>query len=115
MFLSHEISNAVANVESCKAKIEAYQMDLEYYIDHVKELKSLSDEKEQEFYQLCREKEEHRHMNAVNDWLKSRPEVGTLNGGEVGTTYQSPTRFYRVIDHQTESVEIFSPSDEFSK
>jgi hypothetical protein len=108
MFLSHEISNARSDVQECRRKIEQYKEDLEEYLDIEEELTSLSCQKEQEFYKECRDKEEHRHMTAVNEWLKSRPEVGTLNGGEVGLTYQTPTRFYRVVDYTSESVEVFS-------
>ena len=107
-FLSHEIANAKAHIVACKQKIQAYNDDLKDHTVALDELLYQAGEMEAAFFIDCRVKEEHRHMVAVNEWLKSRPEVGSLNGGEVGTTYQTPTRFYHMVDGESQKVEVFS-------
>ena len=107
-FLSHEIINARANIITCELNIQAYTDDLLEHNEALNELLYQAGEMEAAFFIDCRIKEEHRHMVAVNEWLKSRPEVGSLNGGEVGTTYQTPTRFYQMVDGESQKVEVFS-------
>ena len=107
-FLSHEIINARANIITCELNIQAYTDDLLEHNEALDELLREADEMESSFLTDCREEAEHRHMVAVNEWLQSRPEVGSLNGGEVGTTYQAPTRFYQMVDGESQKVEVFS-------
>jgi len=107
-FLSHEIANAKAHIVACKQKIQAYNDDLKDHTVALDELLYQAGEMEAAFFIDCRVEEEHRHMVAVNEWLESRPEVGSLNGGEVGTTNQTPTRFYQMVDGESQKVEVFS-------
>ena len=107
-FLSHEIANAKAHIVACKQKIQAYNDDLKDHNGALNELLYQAGKMEAAFLTDCREEAEHRHMVAVNKWLQSRPEVGSLNGGEVGTTYQAPTRFYQMVDGESQTVEVFS-------
>jgi|TARA_R110000744_G_scaffold33390_1_gene78389 hypothetical protein len=107
-FLSHEIANAKAHIVACKQKIQAYNDDLKDHNGALNELLYQAGELEAAFFENCRVKEEHRHMVAVNKWLQSRPEVGSLNGGEVGTTYLTPTRFYQMVDGESQTIEVFS-------